>query len=92
MDLMHRYGRENIEHKDEDPPVNDFLYEDDITSFFEGFKIAEQEREHYRALPVCRSGLKAALYHYVFKPVYNLIPAAIAKRWAYKYSVTAVKV
>jgi ubiquinone/menaquinone biosynthesis C-methylase UbiE len=92
MDLMHRYGRENIEHKDEDPPVNDFLYEDEITSFFEGFKIVEQEREHYRVLPVCRSGWKAALYHYVFKPVYNLMPAAIAKRWAYKYSVTAVKV
>lgn len=91
MDLMHRYGRENIEHKDEDPPVNDFLHEEEIIGFFDGFDIVEKEREHYRALPVCRSGLKAALYHYGFKPVYNLIPASIAKRWAYKYSVTAIK-
>ena len=91
MDLMHRYGRENIEHKDEDPPVNEFLYENEIIDFFEGFEIVEQEREHYRALPVCRTGLKAALYHYGFKPVYNSLPSSIAKRWAYKYSVTAVK-
>jgi len=40
---------------------------------------------------VRRDGLKAALYKYGFKPVYNLIPAAIAKRLAYKLSVTAVK-
>lgn len=91
MDLMHRYGRENIEHKEEDPPVNDFLYEEEILDFFEGYRIVEQEREHYRALPVCRTGLKAALYHYGFMPVYNLLPSGVAKHWAYKFSVTGIK-
>lgn len=92
MYLLHRWGRENIEHKEEDPPVNEFLTEQQILGMFEGFEIIEAVREHYRALPVRRSGLKAALYTYSFRPVYNLIPEPIAKRFAYKYSVTAVRV
>lgn len=91
MYLLHRWGRENIEYRQEDPPVNEFLTEQEILAMFEGFEVVEAVQEHYRALPVCRRGLKAALYKYGFKPVYNLIPESIAKRFAYKYSVTAVK-
>jgi hypothetical protein len=79
-------------HKDEDPPVNEFYREGEIRSFFEGFRIEEGVREHHRALPVARRGLKAFLYTYVFKPVYNLVPEGIALDLAYKYSVTATKV
>ena len=92
MYLLHHWGRENIEYKEADPPVNEFLTEGEILAMFEGFDIVEAVQEHYRALPVRRSGLKAILYTYGFKPVYNLIPGPIAKRLAYKYSVTAVKV
>jgi len=92
MYLLHRLGRENIEYKEEDPPVNEFLTENEILAMFEGFVIVEAVQEHYRALPVCRGGLKATLYKYAFKPVYNLIPEPIAMRLAYKYSVTATKV
>jgi ubiquinone/menaquinone biosynthesis C-methylase UbiE len=91
MYLLHRWGRENIEYKEEDPPVNEFLTEQEILGMFEGFEILEAVQEHYRALPVRRSGLKAALYTYGFRPVYNLIPEPVARRFAYKYSVTAVK-
>lgn len=91
MYLMHRWGRENIEHRDLDPPVNEFLTETEIEAMFEGFEIVETAREHYRALPVCRSGLKASLYTWGFKPLYNLTPRSLAERLAYKYSVTAVK-
>jgi ubiquinone/menaquinone biosynthesis C-methylase UbiE len=92
MYYLHRWGRENIEHKEEDPPVNEFLTEREILTAFAGFEIVEAVQEHYRALPVRRSGPKAFLYAYGFKPIYNLIPEPIAKRFAYKYSVTAVKV
>jgi len=92
MYLLHRWGRENIEYKEQDPPVNDFLTESEILAMFDGFKVVEAAQEHYRALPVCRSGLKAALYKYGFKPLYNLVPAFVAKRFAYKFSVTAIKV
>jgi len=92
MYYLHRWGRENIEYKEEDPPVNEFLTEEEITGMFEGFEILEVAQDHYRALPVRRSGLKAALYTYGFKPVYNLIPEPVAKRYAYKVSVTAIKV
>jgi ubiquinone/menaquinone biosynthesis C-methylase UbiE len=92
MYVLHRWGRENIEHKEEDPPVNEFLTDDQILAMFEGFAVVEAEREHYRALAVCRSGFKAALYSYGFRPLYNLIPAPLAKRFAYKLSVTAIKV
>jgi ubiquinone/menaquinone biosynthesis C-methylase UbiE len=92
MYLLHYWGRENIEHKEADPPVNDFLTEGQIKAMFAGFELVEAVQEHYRALPVCRSGLKATLYRYGFKPLYNLIPQSIAKSLAYKYSVTAVKV
>jgi len=91
MYLLHRLGRENIEHRDQDPPVNEFLREPEIEVMFEGFDIVEAEREHYRALPVCREGLKAALYSWGFKPLYNLLPLAAAKHLAYKYSITGVK-
>jgi ubiquinone/menaquinone biosynthesis C-methylase UbiE len=92
MYVLHRWGRENIEHKEEDPPVNEFLTEQEILGMFDGFEIIEAVQEHYRALPIRRSGPKATLYTYGFKPVYNLIPQPIAKRFAYKYSVTAIKV
>lgn len=91
MDWMHRFGRENIEHKDEDPPVNEFLSEQTIAGYFDGFEIVEAVREHHRALPVRRSGLKALLYTYGFRPLYNLVPEPLALRLAYKYSITAVK-
>jgi hypothetical protein len=92
MYMLHHVGRENIEYKEEDPPVNEFYTEKEIEAMFVGFKIVEAVQEHYRALPVRRDGLKAALYKFGFKPVYNLIPEPIAKHFAYKYSVTAVKV
>jgi ubiquinone/menaquinone biosynthesis C-methylase UbiE len=92
MYLIHRLGHENIEHKDEDPPVNDFLTEREILGMFDGFVIEEAVQDHYRALPVARTGLKAALYMFGFRPIYNLLPQYAAKRLAYKYSVTAVKV
>jgi ubiquinone/menaquinone biosynthesis C-methylase UbiE len=91
MYWMHKYGRENIEYKEEDPPVNTFYTEAEILKFFEGYTVVEAVQEHYRALPVRRDGLKANLYKYAFKPVYNLIPLPIAKRLAYKLSVTAIK-
>jgi len=91
MYLMNRWGRENIEYEEEDPPVNEFYTEPEVDAFFEGFEIVERAREHHRALPAARKGLKAALYHYGFKPVYNLLPERIALRYAYKYSITAVK-
>lgn len=91
MYLLHRFGRENIEYKDEDPPVNDFYTESEIEDMFEGFRIEATFREHHRALPVARQGLKAALYRYGFRPLYNLLPERLARHYAYKYSVIAVK-
>jgi SAM-dependent methyltransferase len=92
MYLLHHLGRENIEYKEEDPPVNEFYTEDEILDFFQGFEVVEAEREHHRLLPVRRSGLKANLYTYVLKPMYNLLPESVAKKFAYKLSVTAIKI
>ena len=91
MYLLHHLGRENIEYKEEDPPVNEFYTEEEILDFFQGFQVVEAVQEHYRLLPVRRSGLKANLYTYVLKPVYNLLPESVAKKFAYKFSVTAIK-
>ena len=91
MYILHRLGREHIEHKDEDPPVNEFYTEEEIETMFEGFEIVETHLDHYRALPVARRGPKAWLYKYGFRPVYNMLPESVAKRFAYKYSVIAVK-
>ena len=93
MYVMHHVGRENIEYKEENPPVNEFYFEREIESMFDGFEIVATYRDHYRALPIARTGLKAALYRYGFKLVYNLLPENLAeKKLAYKYSVTAVRV
>lgn len=91
MWTLHRFGRENIEYSEEDPPVNEFYTEAEVEAMFEGFEIVETAREHHRALPVRRSGLKAGLYTYGFKPLYNLLPDPWARRLAYKYSVTAIR-
>lgn len=92
MYALNRLGRENIEYKEEDPPVNEFYTENEILDMFTGFQVVEAVQDHYRALPVRRDGLKAGLYKYGFKPVYNLIPERLAKQLAYKLSVTAIKV
>jgi ubiquinone/menaquinone biosynthesis C-methylase UbiE len=91
MYWVSRLGRENIEYKEEDPPVNEFYTRSEILAFFEGFEVIEVACDHYRALPVCRQGLKAALYRWVFRPVYNLLPEGLAKSLSYKISVTARK-
>ena len=91
MWTVHRLGRENIEYKDEDPPVNEFYTESEVEAFFRNFRIEQTFRDHYRALPVARTGWKAVLYRSFFMPVYNALPEGMAMRYAYKYSVTAVK-
>jgi len=91
MYMLHHAGRENIEYKEEDPPVNEFYTEAEILAMFDGYEIVEAVQDHYRALPVRRDGLKAALYKYGFKPVYNMIPESTAKQLAYKLSLTAIK-
>jgi 2-polyprenyl-3-methyl-5-hydroxy-6-metoxy-1,4-benzoquinol methylase len=91
MYLVSRLGREPIEHGTEDPPVNEFYRDEDILSFFEGFDVVEVVREHHRALPIAKTGLKARLYTHVFRPVYNLLPEAVALAYAYKLSVTAIR-
>lgn len=91
MYALHHVGNENIEFKEEDPPVTEFRAEREIEALFDGFEIEATFREHFRALPVCRHGIKAALYRHVFRPVYNMIPRSIAELFAYKYSIVAIK-
>jgi ubiquinone/menaquinone biosynthesis C-methylase UbiE len=91
MYLLKQIRGVNIEFEEEDPPVNDFLTEEEIEGMFEGFDIVEAAHEHYRLLPVCRSGMKAVLYNYGLKPFYNMMPEGMAKRYAYKYSIIAIK-
>jgi ubiquinone/menaquinone biosynthesis C-methylase UbiE len=91
MFLLNKLGKENIEFKEEDPPINEFYRENEILDMFDGFEIIEKVQEHYRALPICRHGFKASLYKYGFMPLYNLIPEPVAKQLAYKFSVTAIK-
>jgi SAM-dependent methyltransferase len=91
MYYLSKYGHENIEFKEEDAPITHFVREREALAMFDGFKIEAAVRDHYRCLPVARTGLKANLYRYGFKPVYNLLPSPIAKRFAYKLSVTAIK-
>jgi len=91
MYWISRFGRENIEYKDEDPPVTEFLTETQILEMFQGFIIEEAVQDHYRALPIARTGLKAILYMRLFRPLYNLLPENVARQFAYKFSVTAVK-
>jgi SAM-dependent methyltransferase len=91
MYTIARLGREPIEHGEEDPPVNEFYRDEEILSFFTGFEIVEAAHEHHRAIPVAKTGIKAALYSYGFAPLYNLLPEKLARRWAYKLSVTAIK-
>ena len=92
MYVVSRLGREPIEHGVEDPPVNEFYRDEEVLDFFQGFRIVEAVREHHRALPVAKTGIKAGLYTYGFRPLYNLLPEPIALKLAYKLSVTAVKV
>ena len=91
MYWLSRLGRENIEHVEEDPPTNEFYTESEILAMFDGFRIESTAREHHRALPVARRGLKAFLYSWGFRPLYNMLPEGAAKGLAYKLSVTALK-
>jgi ubiquinone/menaquinone biosynthesis C-methylase UbiE len=92
MYMIHRLGRENIEYKEQDPPVNEFYTDEQVLDFFQGYKIVEAVHEHERLLPARRAGWKATLYHKALMPAYNLLPSSIALKYAYKISVTAIKV
>jgi SAM-dependent methyltransferase len=92
MWTLHRLGNEPIEAHEDDPPVNEFYTDDEILRMFVGFRVVESVREHHRALPIAKRGIKAALYRWTFRPAYNLLPEAFAMKWAYKLSVTATKV
>ena len=89
--MLSKLGRENIEFKEQDAPVIDFYTESEVGEMLHGFTIEEMTQDHYRALPIARTGLKAMLYTYGFRPVYNLLPESIAKRFAHKISVVARK-
>ena len=65
--------------------------DEEILAMFSDFEVLAAEREHHRALPVAKSGAKAALYTYGFRPLYNLLPEPLARSLAYKLSVTAIK-
>jgi SAM-dependent methyltransferase len=92
MWTLHRLGREPIEANEADPPVNEFYRDQDVLDFFQGFTIVEAAHEHHRAMPIRKTGLKAGLYTYGFAPLYNLLPEKLALRFAYKLSITAIKV
>lgn len=89
--LLGRVGSENIEFKDSDPPVIDYFSDAEVRTMFAAFDIVEFSRDHYRALPIARRGLKAVLYRMVFRPLFNLLPERFAQRFAHKISVVAVK-
>ena len=91
MYTLHRVARENIEFERKDPPVTDFYTEREILNMFDKYEIVEAVQDHYRMLPIARKGFKASVYTGFVRPLYNLIPAPIAKKYAYKFSVTAIK-
>ena len=92
MYTINRLGRENIEYKEEDPPVNEFYTDEEVLDFFQGYQVIEAIHEHERLLPARRDGWKAFLYHKVLMPTYNLLPSSVALKYAYKISVTAIKI
>ena len=92
MYTINRLGRENIEYKEEDPPVNEFYTDEEVLDFFQGYQVIEAVHEHERLLPARRDGIKAFLYHKVLMPTYNILPSSIALKYAYKISVTAIKI
>lgn len=91
MYFLSKFGRENVEFKEQDPPVNEWYTDREILGMFGGFEVVEAVREHHRALPIARDGTKALLYRGLFRPTYNRLPEGLAKALAYKFSVTAVK-
>jgi SAM-dependent methyltransferase len=92
MYTINRLGRENIEYKEEDPPVNEFYTDEEVLDFFQGYQVVEAVHEHERLLRARRDGVKAFLYHQVLMPTYNILPSSLALKYAYKISVTAIKI
>ena len=76
---------------DRAPPVTRFFSEAEVRLLFRDFEIEEIAREHYRLISSVRRGFKAVLYNYGLRPAYNLSPVALAKHYANKVSVVAVK-
>lgn len=91
MLLISRLGRENIEFEDADPPVTEFMREGEFLGLFEEFEVVSVSRDHYLALPIARRGWKAVLYEWGFRPLYNLLPRAVAQHLVYKLSVTGIR-
>lgn len=73
------------------PPVTHFFSDAELRLLFHAFAIEALEHEQYSLIPSIRRGLKGTLFTWGLRPLYNLLPEAIAKRFANKVSVIAVK-
>lgn len=104
MILSHHYRRPSLFHllsrlssgnvisiEGEAPPVTHFFAEAELRALCRGFRLERLVRQHYRLIPAIRPGWKAAAYSRIFVPLYNLLPAPLARAFANKMTVVAIR-
>jgi hypothetical protein len=90
---VHRVTTRAGEHRAQGrgPAGERVLYRPEILAMFEGFRGRVGGPGAPPGPPRGQAGVKAVLYRWGFRPLYNLLPEKLALRYAYKLSVTAVK-
>lgn len=91
FNLLHKYGKENIEFVDEDPPFNNIWSTKKVRSFFDNFENVTVDVQHYYPFKTVRTGAKAWAFNNIFVPVYSALPESIIKRYGWKINVRASK-
>lgn len=91
FNLLHKYGKENIEFVDADPPFNNIYSRDQVRAFFDRFEHVTVDVQHYYPFKTRRTGTKAWLFNNVFVPVYGALPEALVKPFGWKINVRATK-
>ncbi|OPZ69810.1 MAG: Malonyl-(acyl-carrier protein) O-methyltransferase [bacterium ADurb.Bin478] len=91
FNFLHKYGRENIEFVDADPPFNNIYSVKQVKAFFNQFENVTAEVQHYYPFKTRRAGVKAWLFNHIFVPVYSALPERLVKPFGWKINIRANK-
>lgn len=89
--ILTKLGKVNFEFSHEDAPITRLYDKKDLRELFADFQDVEIFLDYIRATQSPRKGFLAALYNYLFRPLYNLLPTFIRRNFGHAICVIASK-
>lgn len=89
--LLAKFAKVNFEFSHEDAPITRLYDRNDLKPLFSDFSKVDIFLDYIRATKSPRKGFMAGLFNTIFVPAYNLLPAAIRKKYGHAICIIAEK-